>query len=58
VASVLLGSEAGFNLVSVSSGAEALEVVFGGQWLPDIILMDVLLHDMMASEVGMGWRAA
>jgi CheY-like chemotaxis protein len=52
VASVLLGSEPGLVLVSVSSGAEALEVVFGGAWLPDLVLMDVLLHDMVASEVG------
>jgi CheY-like chemotaxis protein len=51
VASVLLGNEPGLRLLCVGSGAEALEVVFGGQWLPDLILMDVLLQDMVASEV-------
>ncbi|KAF6254791.1 hypothetical protein COO60DRAFT_286934 [Scenedesmus sp. NREL 46B-D3] len=51
VASVLLDNEPGLRLVSVSSGAEALEVVFSGQWLPDLVLMDVLLQDMAASEV-------
>lgn len=51
VAGVRLGSEPGLLLACVSSGSEALEAVFGGKWLPDLVLMDVALHDAPASEV-------
>lgn len=58
VAGVRLGSEPGLLLACVSSGSEALEAVFGGKWLPDLVLMDVALHDAPASEVAGQMRAA
>lgn len=57
VMSALLNSEPGYKLASASTGRQALDMVLSAEWLPDIILIDVMLPDMKPSDVCNSLRA-
>ena len=56
IAGLALGLDPGLEVRLAGSGAEALEMVRGGAWRPDVVMLDVMMPVMDGPAVLAGLR--